>query len=237
MENLKQKIRSGAPVVGFGARYSFAPDDFKKVAEQGIYDFAFTDSQHSPYSEDRLVRLAAMAADCGLPLHFRIKHTRNTHLIGNHLDLGPSGIEVPQVETVATVEEAVANFYYLPRGVRSHGGSHRIGDPSIGPQEYADWWNEYGVLWIQLESVAAVTSAFNLAKPGVDCLSFGPADLQMDIDHGGHPVLQTVDDCVAHAVGELEGTETAVCFRSGDPEHRQRYLDMGVRVILENAKI
>ena len=93
------------------------------------------------------------------------------------------------------------------------------------------------MLWIQLESVAAVTSAFNLAKPGVDCLSFGPADLQMDIDHGGHPALQTVDDCVAHAVEELEGTETAVCFRSGDPEHRQRYLDMGVRVILENAKI
>ena len=79
MENMKQKIRSGATVVGFGARYTFEPDDFKKVAEQGIYDFAFTDSQHSPYSEDRLVRLAAMAADCGLPLHFRIKHTRHGH--------------------------------------------------------------------------------------------------------------------------------------------------------------
>ena len=29
MENMKQKIRSGATVVGFGARYTFEPDDFK----------------------------------------------------------------------------------------------------------------------------------------------------------------------------------------------------------------
>jgi len=237
LENLKQKIKRGETLVGFGARYAIERGEFKKIAEQGIYDFAFTDSQHSPYSEDRLVALADLAGECDLPLHFRIKNTRNTYLIGNHLDLGPSGIEVPQVETVATVAEAVANFYYLPQGIRSHGGAHRVGDTSVGPQAYADWWNEYGVLWMQLESVAAVTSAFNLARPGVDCLSFGPTDLQMDLDHHGHPELKTVDDCVAHAVKELEGTETVVCFRSGDPENRSRYTDMGVRVILENAVV
>ena len=108
MENLKQKIKRGETLVGFGARYTIERDEFKKIAEQGIYDFAFTDSQHSPYGEDRLVALADLAGEFDLPLHFRIKHTRNSYLIGNHLDLGPAGIEVPQVETVATVEAAVA---------------------------------------------------------------------------------------------------------------------------------
>ena len=120
--NLKQKIKRGEQVVGFGIRGDIERDAFQRIAELGACDFVFVDSQHSPYSEDRLVALAGMIGEFDLPLHFRIKHTRNTYLIGNYLDLGPSGIEVPQVETVATAEEAVANFYYLPQGVRSHGG-------------------------------------------------------------------------------------------------------------------
>ena len=125
--NLKQQIKRGEQVVGFGIRGDIERDAFRRIVELGACDFVFTDSQHSPYSEDRLVALAGMAKELKLPLHFRIKHTRHTYLIGNHLDLGPSGIEVPQVETAATAEEAVANFYYLPQGVRSHGGSARVG--------------------------------------------------------------------------------------------------------------
>lgn len=239
MENLKQKIRRGETLLGFGVPYDMVRDDFKRALELDIYDFAFTDSQHSPYSEDRLVAIAALAGEFDLPLQFRVKHTSHTYRIGTHLDLGPSGVEVPQVETVQTVDAAVANFYYLPQGKRSHGGRHRVGDASVELQAYADWWNEYGVLWIQIESVTAASNAFNLARPGVDCLSFGPSDLQMDINHRDHPhpQLKTVDDCVRHVVKELEGTKTAVCFRSGTAEHRQRYLDMGVRVILEAAAV
>lgn len=231
--NLKQQIKRDEQVVGFGIRGDIECDAFKRIAELGACDFVFTDSQHTPYSEDRLVALAGMAEDLKLPLHFRIKHTRHTYLIGNHLDLGPSGIEVPQVETAATAEEAVANFYYLPHGVRSHGGSARVGDASRPPQDYADWWNQYGVLWLQVESVAAATSAFNLARPGVDCLSFGPTDLQMDLNHRGHPRLKSVDDCVRLVVEALQGTDTAVCFRNGTADRRARYADMGVRVFLE----
>ena len=224
--NLKQKIKRGEQVVGFGIRGDIERDAFQRIAELGACDFVFVDSQHSPYSEDRLVALAGMIGEFDLPLHFRIKHTRHTYLIGNCLDLGPSGIEVPQVETAATAEEAVANFYYLPQGVRSHGGGARVGDASSGPQAYADWWNQYGVLWLQVESVAAATSAFNLARPGVDCLSFGPTDLQMDLNHRGHPHLKSVDDCVRHVVESLQGTDTAVCFPqwySREPVALRRY--------------
>ena len=72
-----------------------------------------------------------------------------------------------------------------------------------------------------------------MARPGVDCLSFGPTDLQMDLNHRGHPHLKSVDDCVRHVVEALQGTDTAVCFRNGTAESRSRYADMGVRVFLE----
>ena len=83
-----------------------------------------------------------------------------------------------------------------------------------------------------MESVEAVEQVYALAKPGVDCISFGPTDLSFSLKYSNHPRLKTVDDCVRHVVKTLEGTHTAVCFRSRSAD-RQKYIDMGVTVILE----
>ena len=144
--------------------------------------------------------------------------------------MGPSGIEVPQVELDETVDEAVAAFYYPQQGIRSWGGAPRVNSAGKERLEYAEWWNTNGILWMQIESIEAVTHARHLAKPGVDCLSFGPADLTFSME--GHPnhALQTVDACVEYVARALEGTTTAVCFRNGNPSTRQKYADMGVTV-------
>ena len=163
--NLKQQIKRGEMVVGFGIRGDIERDSFRRIAELGACDFVFVDSQHSPYNEDRLVALAGMVGEFDLPLHFRIKHTRHTYLIGNCLDLGPSGIEVPQVEAVATAEEAVANFYYLPQGVRSHGGGARVGDTSSGPP---------GICGL-VEPVRGAVAASRIRGGRDECIQLGAA--------------------------------------------------------------
>ena len=68
-----------------------------------------------------------MARELNLPVQIRIKHTLHAYLIGNYLDLGPSGIMVPEVESEAIVDEAVNAFYYPQMGKRSWGGIHRVG--------------------------------------------------------------------------------------------------------------
>ena len=72
---------------------------------------------------------------------------------------------------------------------------------------------------MQIESIEAVTHARYLAKPGVDCLSFGPADLTFSIESHPNHALQTVDACVEYVARALEGTTTAVCFRMVAPAH------------------
>ena len=68
-----------------------------------------------------------MADEVGADMHFRIKHTRHSYLIGNILDLGPTLIEVPQVENVATVDESIEHFYFPPVARRSWiGGASRV---------------------------------------------------------------------------------------------------------------
>jgi 2-keto-3-deoxy-L-rhamnonate aldolase RhmA len=232
-KTLKQRIRDKEKVYGIAASISASRDELAAILAQGDYDFVSTDSQHAAFNEERLVAFCKMAAEFGMPVQFRIKHTRHTYLIGNLLDLGPSGVETPQVELESTADEAVANFYYPPIGVRSWGGAARVGTQGRDRLEYAKWWSEYGVLWLQIESVAAVTHARKLAKPGVDCLSFGPADLTFSLEAYPHHPFKTVDDCVRHVAEQLAGTSVAVCFRNGRPESREKYAAMGVTVFLE----
>ena len=236
IETLKQRIRSGEFLVGVSA--SAMPNEarLREILAQDDYAFVSVDSQHSPFNEERLAEFCGLANGLDIPVIFRIKHTFHSYLVGNMLDLGPSGIEVPQVEEVATVDEARGYFYYPQVGKRSWGG-RRVGIKEHPDRvEYAEWWNERGVLWMQMESLRAVTGLRRFLKPGVDCLSWGPADLSFDREaHPVHP-LQTDDDCVSHALKLLDGTGVRLVVRS-NAEFRDKYRDMGVTVLLERPKV
>ena len=103
--------------------------------------------------------------------------------------------------------------------------------------DYAGYWNDFGVLWLQIESLSAVTRARELAKPGVTCLSWGPADLSFNREANPEHPLKTDDDCIRHVVKLLEGSETKLCIRSYEPELRNKYLDMGATVLLERPSV
>lgn len=239
LHNLKQRIGAGEQVIGANVGMDHTVDQLKKVVESGKFDFLWVDGQHSAFSENRLVAFCDRADTLDVDVVFRIKHTYHSYLVGNLLDLGPTGIEVPQVETESTVEEAVNFFYYPQKGMRSWGGGARRKVAEVGGDrlQYAVWWNDYGVLMIQLESIPSVTGARRLAKAGVDCLSFGPNDLMYSIEaHPQHP-FRDVDDCVRHVVDQLAGSDTRVCFRNHPASMRQKYVDMGVTVFLENPDL
>ena len=235
-KTLKQRIRDGEQLFGAGIAMRPDADWLRGIAARRPYDFVWVDAQHSPFSEHRLVEFCAAAGEAGVPVVFRLKHTRLTYLVGNFLDLGPAGIEVPQVETAATVDEAVANFYYPPQGVRSWGGAARLGFDDQGLEEYAALWGRTGALAMQVESIAAATNAAHLlAKDGVDFFTIGPADMNYDIQrHPNHP-LQSVDDCVRYLANDLQGTGKQVCMRIAAGDDPRPYHDMGVTMLLESG--
>ena len=235
--DMKQRIRDGEILIGVSAPVNATKSQMEDILGKDDYAFINTDSQHSPYNEETLVQFCSYAAELDIPVQFRIKHTYNSYLIGNILDLGPAGIEVPQVELDETVEESLKYFYYPQVGKRSWGGAARWKVQDNGDRlEYADWWNNHGWLCLQMESIQSVTNARQLSKAGVDCLTWGPNDLLYDIEaHPQHP-FKTVDDCVQHALKQLEGTTTRINFRSYDPALRNKYIDMGVTMLMESPK-
>lgn len=232
---LKQRLHDKESIVGVTVPLSVERDRLAAILTGGGYDFIWADSQHSPFNEERLVAFCQMAQEFNTPAYLRIKHTRHTYLIGNYLDLGLSGVQVPQVEHESTVDEAIANFYYPPVGVRSWGGGSRVGIAEHKDRrEYAQWWSTYGVPWLQIESVNAVINVRKLAKPGVDILDFGPADLSFSLETYSHPPFKSVDECVRHVAEQVADLPVAVCFRTGTPDNRDKYAQMGVTVFLES---
>ena len=236
-DSLKQRIRDGEIVIGVSAPMSASRSQLEDILGKDSYGFVAVDSQHSPFNEERLVEFCAIAEELDIPVQFRIKHTRHAYLIGNILDLGPMGVEVPLVEEESTVREAIDAFYYPQVGKRSWGGAARHGVQGREDRlEYAGWWNSHGILCLQMETIDAVTNARKLALPGVDCLTWGPADLSFSIEaHPEHP-FKTVDDCVRHVLKQLDGTNIRISFRNYLPELRDKYIDMGVTVLMERPK-
>ncbi|MDP6041215.1 MAG: aldolase/citrate lyase family protein [Candidatus Latescibacteria bacterium] len=232
-KTLKQRIREGEIVHSVGVPMDIERGHLEDILGQHDCDYLNVDAQHGPFNEAQLVAFCAMAKDLDLPVQIRIKHTRHAYLIGNYLDLGPSGVMVPEVENEAVVDEALNAFYYPQVGKRSWGGTLRIGlDERPDRLEYAPWWNDYGWLAIQIESVEAVINAGKLAKPGVDVFSFGPNDLLFSIE--AHPKFpfRTLEDCAKHVLDQVKDTHVKVGMGVGaeTPEDREMYMNLGVTV-------
>lgn len=106
---LKQRIQDGETVVALRLPIDVERSQVETALSKGDYHLLYIDGQHSAYSDAQIVEFCAMAEDVGLPVQFRIPHTRHAYLIGRYLDLGLSSVMVPEVVDEATVEEAVAN--------------------------------------------------------------------------------------------------------------------------------
>jgi 4-hydroxy-2-oxoheptanedioate aldolase len=210
--SLKQRIHSKETIkIAGGVSFGCTHDEMEAVLSQDDYDLIGTDHQHAAANEDKLVEFCAMADEFGIGVQLRIKHTRHAYLIGNLLDLGPLAIVVPQVEKIETVDEAIDAFYYPQTGKRSWGPSSGYGiKRGMERLEYAEWWNNTGILILQIESVDAVINVRKLAKSGVDMVTFGENDLNFSIESYPSSPFANLQECIAHVQAQLADTHVKV---------------------------
>jgi 2-keto-3-deoxy-L-rhamnonate aldolase RhmA len=237
-KSLKQKIKDGDVVVALRPPITISKADFEKALTKGTYDLVYIDGQHTPFSDEQLVAISAIAEEAGLPVQFRIPHTRNTYLIGRYLDMGLSGVLVPEVEEPGPAREAVAYAYYPPIGKRSWGGAARFGQVQNGKRlsqpEYVEFWNNHVIVSVQIESIKAVEGAESLAVPGIDYLAWGPNDLGLDLKRNPDYKLKTADECTKYVWERVKdkGIKMGMAILT-EPEERQKYIDMGMTMFQE----
>ena len=242
-ETFKERLKSGETVVLLHTSIDTERTELEDSLALGSYDAIYIDGQHTPFSEEKLVAFCAMTEELGMPAQMRIPHTRYTYMVGRYCDFGLSSVMVPEVMEESSIDEAIEYFYYGTLGRRSWGGQARAGlksfDAPLDRLRYAEWWNNFGVLALQLESVEAITRAGNFAqKTGVDYLAFGPNDLQFSLErHPGYP-FRTADDCIRNVVDQVKDIGVPLCYAiptSG--EIREKYMEMGIRVFWEFSRL
>ncbi len=232
-KTLRQRIRGGEVLVALVGSLHTTKSQLADIWATGLYDYIWIDGQHTAFSEDSFVAYCTAAEELGIDVQLRIPHTRHAYLVGRYLDLGCSGVLVPEVMEMETVDDAVAYTYYPQIGRRSWGGAERRGMLGVAQDmdrlAYAAWWNDYAILSIQVESVEAVTNIRKLAKPGVSVVTFGPNDLTFNMEgHVEYP-LASVDDCMRNVAAQLDGTGIRLAMGTvTKPEERKKYLDMGI---------
>ena len=94
------------------------------------------------------------------------------------LDLGPSGIMVPYINTADQARQAVEAMRYPPKGIRGVASLNRACGFGTGFQEYFATANDQLLTVIQIETRQAVEQVEAIAAiDGADVLFVGPTDL------------------------------------------------------------
>lgn len=180
-------------------------------------DFLFVDRQHgSPVAEtlENLVRVGDLVE---LPLIVRVPRD-DMSLITYFLDMGVSGIVIPQVTDPETVVEASSHVRYQDgRSLGSYSRAARFGE--VPKDRYAAHVNENLALIPMIETVAGMEQAAAIAaRPETSAIAIGPGDLAWDLGYefGSDPHRDAIDEVIETVTGEgcpvgiFVGTESAL---------------------------
>jgi 2-keto-3-deoxy-L-rhamnonate aldolase RhmA len=129
------------------------------------------------------------------------------------LDLGPSGIMVPYVQSAEEARRAVAAMRYPPAGVRGVASMHRACGFGSDFDEYFRRADSQLLTVVQIETAAAVDHVDEIAAvDGVDVLFVGPMDLSISLGiarQWDHPAFSSAVNKVVSAcrkAGKAAGT-------------------------------
>jgi 2-dehydro-3-deoxyglucarate aldolase len=194
------------------------------------FDWFFVDGEHGPLETSDIISILQAVGD-RVPCLVRVPALGEV-AIKRVLDLGATGIIVPQVNTAEQAADAVRFARYAPQGergvglARAHGYGFRF-------QDYIDAANEETVVVVQAEHAKAVENIEEIVKvPGIDAVLLGPYDLSASMGKMGQ-----IDD--AEVMAAIDRV-TSVCQAAGMPlgyfgvtaDAVKPYMDAGYSLII-----
>ncbi len=168
-----QKLKSGQVMLGVAVTLP-APAMIEQFGT--AWDWVWIDGQHGQLDYRTILECVRVADAVNLPPVVRVPG-HEYGIVGPIIDMRPSAIMVPMVDTPEQARRVVEASRFPPLGKRSYGG-RRVRDLE-GPQYFRTANTEMLVL-AQIETPEAVANAEAIAAiPGVDALFFGADDLKV----------------------------------------------------------
>ena len=224
---MKHKLLSGKPA--FGVSVMFPSPHIVDIVGRLGFDWALIDCEHGSISLES-VELMVMAAETAGVTPIARPAVNSFEAIGQLMDRGVMGVQVPHVNTAADARRAVEAVKYHPLGERGLAAGVRAASYGYGisMSEYAEQSNKETLVCVQLEEAEAVRNVDEIVRvDGVDVFFVGPSDLSQSLGYPGRPdtpeVRQAMDSTFAAiaAAGKASGS-------AGNAAAMRRYLDQGV---------
>jgi len=179
MKNLRKRVLNKE--LATGTFLNLGSSLTAEIAGRAGFDWVLIDLEHGAGDyQNLLVQLQAIEGTPAAPI-VRIAWN-DPVLFKRVLDLGPSGIMVPYIQTAEEARRAVAAMRYPPAGIRGVASMNRA--CGFGPdfEEYFNSANDSLLLIVQIETQQAVDHAPEIAAlEGVDVLLVGPLDLSVSM--------------------------------------------------------
>lgn len=205
-----------------------SPEVAELLAETG-FDWLFIDGEHGAF-DIADIQAVLQAADSLKTCIVRIP-ALDEAAIKKVLDIGATGVIVPQIHTAEQAEAVVRWGRYPPQGGRGLGVA-RVQRYGFALQRYADSANEEVVLIVQAESADSVENIDAIAAvPGIDAVLIGPYDLSASLGHAGQVDHPVVTEAIAHIIQVCKTHDRPLGIFGMTAASVQPYREQGVTLI------
>lgn len=201
--SLKSSLRAGRLTIG--SWITLAHPAIAEILARAGFDWLVVDLEHSVITIREVEELIRVIELCGVTPLVRLSNNDPT-LIKRVMDAGAHGVIVPQVNSRAEAEAAVAAVYYPPKGRRGVGLARAQGYGARF-EDYHRWLAKHAIVIVQLEHRDAVEQAEDiLSVKGIDGYLIGPYDLSASLGVAGqfsHPAVVEARRRIARAARAL----------------------------------
>ena len=229
---MKKDLKAGKVVFGPMVSEIRSPGLAILFAQAG-FDFFFIDLEHSSFSLETVSDMVMAARAADIPVIVRPANRKSAEYLSRPLDIGASGLLVPQIKTRQDVENVVRWSRYQPIGSRGMALARQHTFFEGGnTQETMGQLNEEILVALQIEHRDAIDNLGDLLSvPGIDAAFVGPADLAASLGIPGKTSDAAVEEAIGHVIKVAEDNSVIPGIHTGSVDKARYWIERGMRMI------
>ena len=197
-----ERVRDGELLLG--TVISVRSNEMTEVLSLAGFDWLFIDAEHGGFDPHDALAMLQAAGSC--PCLIRVP-AHDEVWLKKALDIGATGVIVPQVNTAEEARQIVSSCKYPPAGSRGMGVARASGY-GLKLGEYIQSANDTTAIVLQAEHKDAAENIEDIVKvDGIDAIMVGPFDMSASFGKPG----QTSDPEVVAAIDKV----TEACQKAG----------------------
>ncbi|MBM32392.1 MAG: aldolase [Chloroflexi bacterium] len=231
---LKGKLENGETVIGpFCIVPSMTMID--TLGYSGM-DFCILDTEHGPMDLQTITDLCIAADGTGVSPIVRVGEN-NERLILRALDVGSSGVQVPQINQKSDAEEVVQSAKYSPIGHRGLSIFTRAGEYfKHAGKDHTDNQNDNTLVIVHIEGQRGLNNLDEIMSvDGIDVLFLGPYDISQSLGIPGQVTDPKVEKAIREATDKARSLGRYVGSYAKDVEMGKWLIDIGVQYLSINT--